>query len=73
MDRCHRIMRRTISVRLQRPKGSVTGLQRVLVIAGRKDEGHAACDERVGDGAGHLPVEIDVEHYRVNYFIQVCC
>src|SRR4029077_18969955 len=40
--------------------------QAVLVIAGRKDEGHAARGARVGDGVAHLPVEIDIEHRSVN-------
>jgi hypothetical protein len=38
----------------------------VLVVAGREDEGHAARGERVRDGVAPLPVEVDVEHRRVD-------
>src|SRR6202035_1213606 len=47
---------------LQHWKTLVAVWQADLVIAGRKDEGHAARGERVGDGVAHLPVEIDIEH-----------
>src|SRR5215213_2596856 len=51
---------------LQQPKTLVVVWQALRHIAGRKDEGHAARGERVGNGVALLPVEIDIEHRRVD-------